>query len=517
MNMTLEIGRQAWFGNPALAHSREALKAKMGSQIDFNGDIINYLQDNFNKTINEQLALQSKHGASNIVESFIKKFQTELPRLVEFEGGVKDNPFANLTEASQAKVSKFVKGVTSFRDLDVELSGKDAAVYHGPNVEGKAAGKIKFKEYQSFVRRRQRLNEFGMRAFMDPTEAKAGRIYTGSTADLMNTHTNLLDQRIATIMGQGGDQQKNIETFLKESFDQYTVKTSKSRRNYHSTVHGKELSANIFKEMARDIITLHAEGHKASHVLTARAIEDANIREGFIRIRQKANILAETGELVGRMTAAWNGNKYYKVMQAAASSMYEEMRGNGTKKLGDTARWIQKLADTSNDPHMHKAAIYGVSLFHGSTPEIIEGIYQIKSKDRFTNLHDSLDSRGIRLDRGYSKGMGEIKSVGTSALVGTFIAMGINQMLSGYSIPDLQRTAGKGGEYWEHKATKQSEMGFKPNAPRVEPINAMLMDNRAQALALQQQNHGAYFRSNQRNYNREQDFSHGGVKGVRIQ
>lgn len=66
-----------------------------------------------------------------------------------------------------------------------------------------------------------------------------------------------------------------------------------------------------------------------------------------------------------------------------------------------------------------------------------------------------------------------IRSVLLGAFAGTVLAQTINTMVSGYSIPELKHTVGKGGEYYEDRGGilgKELEIGISPQPPRIMPL-----------------------------------------------
>ncbi|RLC77519.1 MAG: hypothetical protein DRI61_11425, partial [Chloroflexi bacterium] len=151
-----------------------------------------------------------------------------------------------------------------------------------------------------------------------------------------------------------------------------------------------------------------------------------------------------------------------------------------------------------------------------STPEEVRTMFNISEDGGYRpkRLHDLINIEPFTMNKGYTSAMRNAGHIGKAAIVGTFIAMGINQLMSGYSIPDLAQTEGLGGEYWEKKATKKSEHLLKPRPPRVEPLNPGYRDNRREELALRRDNN-TFNTRNPTDFTREQDYRHSNY-GVKI-
>ena len=176
------------------------------------------------------------------------------------------------------------------------------------------------------------------------------------------------------------------------------------------------------------------------------------LRAGHVRMMRDFDLSKGMVELQLRITGAAEADRGFRVMKRSAEMGYEYLRGNGELDLHGYVKWI-------NENHAgapRRAAISGAAWFLNKRADDVSELFKLINEHESHNYWDSISHAegGLNLNKSYHSTALEMKNMGKSALVGTFLDMGINQLLSGYSVPDLDRTQGKGGEYWEKKARK---------------------------------------------------------------
>ena len=516
-NLTLEVAERNWFTGVKHAASREAFKEDMKKRYgtsnipsSFNTEVIDTLRERFIRPAAEQLAMQSKHGSANIIRSFVERMQ-EAAKNVKLVDPT--NPFSEITPDSLDKFKNTVRQISNFRAFEVDLGAWEKNVMART---GKDLGRMRYSGYLDIVKKRMLSSDLAIKSLM---ASQNGEIPTLEAMKNVNIQAMKgpavgdLQARInAVVEKHGGSQSEALEKFFHSAYERFG--SDKYYRNLSRSAKAGNLSRAILTQMASDMEDYSKMGatNAGAHTLMAHYALSMELRAGHVRMMRDFDLSKGMVELQLRITGAAEADRGFRVMKRSAEMGYEYLRGNGELDLHGYVKWI-------NENHAgapRRAAISGAAWFLNKRADDVSELFKLINEHESHNYWDSISHAegGLNLNKSYHSTALEMKNMGKSALVGTFLAMGINQLLSGYAVPDLDRTQGKGGEYWEKKARKQSEMNMKPRAPMVEAADPNRAVDVATAMQYAQQNRTFI---QQKDHARNQNFKQKSSYGVRIQ
>lgn len=444
---------------------REELK---GKQVDHN--FIRAIQDDILKESAEQLSLQAKHGAPNIVESMMKKLN-QLPYMFDVAGVAADAPVL------PAELNAQIRSIATLDDIDVELRPED--------VTGtRKSRNMKFPEYQEMLRNRiKALNAFTQEVTkqnlvrFEPDGGEHG-LFTLSSSSEWN---------------------KANEGLKKLSQEELQTKMNEFLNNRSQSV--KERPGEMRAHLNSVLETLSSRTQNKADVIHAALLRDIEVLKGTERIVSKFKALDPLMiEALGRIQTAIRHSSEMREYQRGFERGYDFLSGNS----GVSHRNMQAFLSKGRHADVRRKGFMAFSRMGQTDLTNMFGNVDTGTMERYM---DTLNRMPYEAREGYGSALRNFKNIGKSAAIGTFVALGLNHLLGGYSIPDLAQTEGLGGEHWEKLATKTPEMNFKPRAPLVEMANPGYVDRQQKELL--------YRRINDersgipiRNMNREQDYSH---------
>ncbi len=254
------------------------------------------------------------------------------------------------------------------------------------------------------------------------------------------------------------------------------------------------------KSVAESIQDVNAQQNLVSHLSTyssnrkgnlgealfAGIIQSQKKLEGMSKFESSVEMSPELAKHFGRTVGSLNEHASTQKFMEGVEKGYNFLKGQHLS--GPTASEL-KLKDIYTNLKNNEFRL-GFAFASNLSMEQIEQFNQLKGKGRSTLVRTISVPEAQNINFAESvhatNAVSNFKGIGKSALVGTLIGMGINQIISGFSIPDLKGDRGLGGEYWEKKATKNSENMLKPRPPMVERVSPATRDKAIDIYKLRQ-------------------------------
>lgn len=172
-----------------------------------------------------------------------------------------------------------------------------------------------------------------------------------------------------------------------------------------------------------------------------------------------------------------------------------------TAQHARTAKIAATLSDNTNEVNLHgitaKEKIQRLEKIRRTEIKSIQRDYAERLSNESTIFKSGsiIDSIGGRLSKITASSADDMhlfkasRSMRTNLLTGLFIGtimgQGMNQIVSGYSVPGLENTVGLGGEHFENKTGllgNQNEVMMRPRPPRITPVdsieNSLMISNK---------------------------------------
>jgi hypothetical protein len=457
--------------NPEL---KSKFEHSLGTKVELNQDTLHRMLDNVVKPLAEEYSLQTKHGAPNLVEALGRFLKEGL----DFED---KSPFGKLTPKGRERLGAFATG-----DMRVTLLPEERVLFSSTANPEFAPRMLAYE---------QRIQER-----MRTLNAMVGQITGGK--QLLQFGNESIHKSITVDSGVSATITDDINKAISGAKDSGEIRTILRNSLEHIPQTGSRMPKGIRSSIYEFIDKVSQfQKHEVGAAFTAGILNDMTTIQGIHRLRTNMPSTADAEILFRAFEVSKQNstlNKRYKGYRLG----YDLYQGKLNQKQWDS------ITNDLKDAHIRSAfEEYNVLVGHG-----LDRTFNQKSPPREFSIYDSIEARPSSMYTNRRGISGNLGAIGKSAAIGTFIAMGINSILSGYSIPDLAEGEGLGGEYWENKATKKSEMMLKPRNPYVQPHNSLARDSRREQAALAMANQ-TYITLPE--HNKEQDYKHGGY-GVKI-
>lgn len=384
-----------------------------------------------------EVPLQSKHGTPSIVEGLQKTLTTVL------------------------------KGGKSGEAAALQLANNDFTVHVNP-------------EERIFFNKTKNSTNIGYRAYKEGIRSQSN-MFMEMFNKVSKTNTFSMDNGTINLTG-------NINEAIR-SLNINAAANSSSFATYEQYL--KSVAEQIQDHGAQQNLVGHmrAFGSKRQgnlgEFLYAGIIQSQKKLEGMSKFESAVGMSDELAKKFhGSVSALYTSDDTKMFMQGIEQG-YDFVKGQHLTGQKISLSKIKHLYDNLRNNEF-RAGFAQISLL---SEQNLEQIAQNKGKARRTITRTPVpEAQNINFAEvtHMSGTISNFKGIGKSALVGTLIGMGINQIMSGFSVPDLASDRGVGGEYWENKATKNSEKMLKPGPPRVEKVNPATRDSVLDVYRLRQ-------------------------------
>jgi hypothetical protein len=398
-------------------------------------DFANIVSDNILKPLAEQYALKAKHGILNIAEPVIELInKLSLNYFTKNENElVRKGP-----QGDRSSINKTIERILNVEGLYVTVDEEsEKAVF--------SRDRISIGEYRDYMRNKFRninklIKQLGGEELKN-FDREHGRL--NRPEERLKIITDKLDKM----------KPEDINKIIDEIF---------TGKNTEGLIDVKKILLNEKYTGREKVIELLAARMASGEVV-------AGVKRMKYALKLNENLLHGIFAVSSALYRNTKHNSAITQFSETFDIIQDLVSKNGTLTLDKFIERIKQKGSKDALEYLTGGPLLGLKLFREGGKDPF-GEYQSSNRlIDFDPLHWKAKEARLRLG-GLIKG----------AAIGTLISVGIENLLKGSPVSEVEKGAGKGGEYWERRATKQSEMMIKPLPPMVEKINPAFMDAMAE-------------------------------------